>query len=361
MAAKPEITDLTCCRGLLALWVFAYHVDLHAQFALGPFAGLLHRGYLGVDGFFILSGIILARVHPELSRSMSTSVRFWARRLARIYPVHFATIVLLGLLVLGGAAMGMTPSDPSRFSPVSLIENLLLIQGWGFGNSWSWNYPSWSLSSEWAGYLLFPVLWFCLGRWQSIVVGQVAIIAFPILGLIAFLSGHGLNVSSADALPRFFVEFIWGICAARMVPIFADNLPSASLALAGFVMVLIGALLGFDTFVAAGLWFALSSLTMHADAERQPLFRHMPLLRIFGLLSYSFYMSFATIELILAQIFRHETWDPAANKLIYTLAMFLLTLMLSIVLFIAVERPCRRTVDRWLSDPEPLAATRLRM
>ncbi len=219
MDTRQEISDLTCCRGLFAAWVFIYHVNLHAQFSLGPAARLIQRGYLGVDGFFVLSGLILARVHPELSRSTATARRFWGKRLARVYPVHLAIIVLLSVLLLAGLSAGIAPQDPTRFTLGSLIENLLLIQGWGLGDGWSWNYPSWSVSTEWAGYLLFPFLWFGLGLCNAVVLGQIAIICFPVLGLVAFVSGHGLNVSLVDALPRFLPEFIWGMCTARLVPI----------------------------------------------------------------------------------------------------------------------------------------------
>ena len=57
MIMKQEITDLTIARAIFAAWVFIYHVDLYLNFSawLGPFAGLIRHGYMGVDGFFILS------------------------------------------------------------------------------------------------------------------------------------------------------------------------------------------------------------------------------------------------------------------------------------------------------------------
>jgi peptidoglycan/LPS O-acetylase OafA/YrhL len=184
---------------------------------------------------------------------------------------------------------------------------------------------------------------------------------FPVLGLVAFVSGHGLNVSLVDALPRFLPEFIWGICTARLVPIFADSLPTAAFAIAGLLVVLIGVLCSLDTFAVAGLWLALASITMHADAERPPLLRKLPILRFFGLLSYSFYMSFGTSELVIGQIFRQLGCDPSVDKLTYLTAMTLLTFCIAIFMHVLVEKPCRRMADRWLAEPDPLAGRGVRM
>ena len=134
MNARTEITDLTVCRAFFAAWVFAYHVDLYLNFSawLGPFSGLIRRGYLGVDGFFMLSGLILARVHPELSRSMKGALKFWGKRLARIYPVHFVTLLIFGVILFAGVTQGVAPRDPGHFTFSAFLQNLFLVHGWGF-------------------------------------------------------------------------------------------------------------------------------------------------------------------------------------------------------------------------------------
>jgi peptidoglycan/LPS O-acetylase OafA/YrhL len=352
-----EIRDLTVCRGLFAAWVFIYHVNLHAQFSkfMGPAKGLLIHGYLGVDGFFVLSGLILARVHPEISKSLAGSFRFWGKRLARIYPVHLATIVLLICIVGGGRMIGMTPTDPQRFALVPLIENLLLVHGWGIANQWDWNYPSWSVSTEWAGYLVFPVLWFAISFWSEIIAGELCVVAVPILGLLEHVSGHGLNLTFATALWRFFPEFVMGIATARLVPLTADHLPSKWLLVAGACFAVIGALFGWDVMTVEGIWLGLAALTMWADTGRKPMFGQARVLHMFGLLSYAFYMSFAISELLLAQVFRHAGWDPAGHKLAYTGAMTLVTLMLAVALHVLVEKPCRRVGDKWFAPPLAVA------
>jgi peptidoglycan/LPS O-acetylase OafA/YrhL len=361
MDPKREITDLTVCRAFFAAWVFIYHIDLHAHFSayLGPAAGLIRHGYLGVDGFFLLSGMILARVHPELAYHPEGAFRFWGRRLARIYPVHLAVILILVVLLVTGLGLGYAPRDPQRFTAVSLIENLLLIQGWGFSNPLAWNYPAWSVSTEWAGYIAFPALWYFFGRWRPIIPGQTLVIGMTVIGTLAFEMG-GLNLTGAVGLVlRFFPEFLIGMTTIRLVPINADYMPSKVLAWVGIAAALFGALIGVDSLAALGLWLLLTALIMQDDAERPPIFGKPRALRFLGRLSYAYYMSFGTIELILAQFFRHQGWDPTSQKLLYAAGMTVLTFALALILHVFVETPCRRLADRWLTPPLAVTGVRL--
>jgi len=360
MDPKREITDLTVCRAFFAAWVFIYHIDLHAQFSayLGPAAGLIRHGYLGVDGFFLLSGMILARVHPELAYHPEGALRFWGKRLARIYPVHLAVILILGVLLLTGLGLGFAPRDPQRFTAASLIENLLLIQGWGFTNPLAWNYPAWSVSTEWAGYIAFPALWYYFGRWRPIIPGQTLIIAMTVIGTLAF-EMDGLNLTGGFGMLRFFSEFLIGMTTIRLVPINADYMPSNVLTRVGIAVALFGALIGVDSLAALGLWLLLAALIMQEDAERPPIFGRAVFLRFLGRLSYAFYMSFGTIELILAALFRHQGWDPSSQKLLYAVGMTVLTFALALILHVFVETPCRRAFDRWLTPPLAVTSVRL--
>jgi peptidoglycan/LPS O-acetylase OafA/YrhL len=357
-ALKREITDLTICRALFAAWVFTYHIDLHADFSayLGPAACLIRRGYLGVDGFFLLSGFILARVHPEFSLSTTGAFRFWGKRLARIYPVHLAVLILLAAVAASGLALGIVPHDPGRFSLIALLQDLLLIQGWGVANQLAWNYPSWSISTEWAGYLLFPI--FCAGaaRLARMPAAMLLILCFLILAIVNHQFAHGLNLTFADSLWRFFPEFIAGTLTAKLVPTLAPQAQCRWLAGAGFGIIICGLLLHSDVSAVIGLWLLILSLAMQADKAGPPLFPNLVLLRFLGILSYAFYMSFATVELFLAQLYSHEGWNPANQKWAYALAMTLLTFALSLTLHHLIEKPARQSIDRWLQPNKPKKA-----
>jgi peptidoglycan/LPS O-acetylase OafA/YrhL len=350
MDQKQEITDLTICRAGFAGWVFIYHVDLYVNFSawLGPFAGLVRRGYLGVDGFFILSGMILARVHPELYLSSSGTLKFLARRIARIYPVHLATILIFAAIFIAGLAAGMTPRDAGRFDLASLLQNLLLVQGWGWADQGAWNYPSWSISAEWAGYLLFPLFLRLAWYFDWYVSMQFVIAAFMVIGLLIARDHYSLNLTFGHGLFRFFPEFIMGLSTARFVPNWADAAPSRAFVAAGLLIVLFGASEGIDFASLLGLWFILTGFMMQFDAQRPPVLGRRVILRRLGLLSYAFYMSFAISELLLTRAFRVLGWVPAAHGIAFALGMLLVTLVLSVLLHVAVEIPARRAGDAWL-------------
>lgn len=358
MAAKQEITDLTICRAAFAAWVFVYHADLYLNFSawLGPFRGLIRHGYLGVDGFFILSGLILARVHPELGRTRSGRFLFWGKRLARIYPLQLATLLLFSAVLLGGHAAGLAPRNPAHFATGAFVQNLLLVQGWGFSGQGAWNYPSWTLSTEWAGYLLFPFLWFAACYYATLVAIQFAVVCGVVMAFTAYLSPHGLNLAYTWGLVRFFPEFLLGICTARFVPAYADYAPLGGIAGVGLAAALLGAMTGVDPLAVIGLWAILFAFMMQRDAERPAMLGNHPVLNFLGRLSYAFYMSFALAELLTVQFFRRQSWPPAAHALIFAGCMTGITFVLAVILHFAIELPCRRGLDRWLERRSPSSA-----
>ncbi len=373
MTTKQELTDLTICRAVFALWVFTYHVDLYLNFSrfLGPAADLIRHGYLGVDGFFILSGLILARVHPELIGDTKKSWaggppplfqppplamvwRFWAKRLARVYPVHLVTILVLVALLGLGAVLGWAPHDPSRFGVLSLIQNLLLVQGWGGSTHGAWNYPSWSVSTEWAGYLVFPILWYLLAYFSALVGMQILVVSFTVMGLIFIANGYTLNLTFADGLYRFFPEFIIGMATTRIVHVWADFGPVRRGSLiAGLVIGIFAASIGVDLAAVIGIWLTLWAFLMQADAEQPAMLGQRAALNWLGRRSYAFYMSFAIAELLISQYFQHSGWTPRSHGWLFAAGMLAITLLLAVSLYAVVETPCRRMADRWLALPAP--------
>ena len=120
---KEELSGLTGLRGLLAAAVVGFHYGI---------PGFGHA-WLAVDGFFILSGLVLAHVYRD---GLDRGSFVWAR-FARTLPVHLVTTAAIGDVALRAGYCDWTT--------VVLALGLVGVV----------NPPAWSLAVEWNAYLLF--------------------------------------------------------------------------------------------------------------------------------------------------------------------------------------------------------------
>jgi peptidoglycan/LPS O-acetylase OafA/YrhL len=345
-----QINDLTSCRALFAGWVFAYHLNLQAKYGpiLGPLEGVIQHGPDGVDGFFMLSGMILAYAHPALSISAADAREFCAKRLVRIYPVHLAMIVALGLMVIVAAVMGMHPRDPGRFGFDELISHLALVHAWGFSDRWAWNYPSWSISAEWAGYLAFPLLWPALRARRAAVCAMLLPVAFA---GVAFAQMYGraedLSLTYDGGLVRFFPEFIVGILTTRLLPSVPAWVNGRVMAGAGLVIMVVASALQMQLGTLLGIFPFLAGLMLtNLQGAPTSVGQWRPL-RWLGEISYSYYMSFALVETLQATLWRTLDVAPENEKLLYIVTTTALTLGVATLAFRLVERPCMQTYSAY--------------
>jgi peptidoglycan/LPS O-acetylase OafA/YrhL len=157
-AAPGLIRSHTGMRGLAAALV-AYG---HYTGAFCPAVYLPHT-HVAVDFFFLLSGFVLTHVYHDRFASGCSLPQlraFLARRIARIYPLHLATM----FMVIAVARFTLSDDDREQ-----LLPSLVLVQAWGWFDRYALNAPAWSISCEFAAYLAFPLLsWFTYARWRRI-------------------------------------------------------------------------------------------------------------------------------------------------------------------------------------------------
>jgi peptidoglycan/LPS O-acetylase OafA/YrhL len=231
---KAEIPQLTGIRGLAASLVLFWHlreyrdgVFVHFGF-LDPFPSY---GYLGVDVFFLLSGFILSYAYGEwFVRRLDPEklFRFFLARLARLYPIHILSLLLmLAAATAGHALFHFTPHNDASYTLPSVVTNLFLVQEWfrtwlGTGSP---NPVAWSISVEMASYLLFPfalALSSRLPRWwpfAGFAITYLVLLVFDVRlvkGVAEFYFGFSayalLNTYKCPSLPR------WATLAALVVP-----------------------------------------------------------------------------------------------------------------------------------------------
>ena len=186
-APRPALEALTGLRFVAALAVVLYHVrDTILPSASGPLARLAAHGYLGVSLFFVLSGFILTYtyVDPVAGSLRGTRTQFWWARLARIYPMYLAALVLAAPFFLLFRVMLAAPSARMEALPALALAPALL-QAWWPRAACQWNCPGWSLSVEAFFYALFPLVAIAMARagrraWNMGLAAWIASLAIPL-------------------------------------------------------------------------------------------------------------------------------------------------------------------------------------
>jgi peptidoglycan/LPS O-acetylase OafA/YrhL len=210
MDSPTHIKPLTSLRFFAAMWVVLFHYWPHLAAAGAP-PPLVAKGYLGVECFFVLSGFILCHVYlPPFEQGRFRYGDFIWARVARIYPLHLATLVGMGLMAAAAMTAGMKV-DPNVLSWPSLPANLALVQAWGLAPVSGWNHPSWSISAEWFAYLTFPLFasaTIAMRRWPDVAVA----------GALALLSVLYVGFDRFAGFPLTQATIAWG--ALRIVPCF---------------------------------------------------------------------------------------------------------------------------------------------
>lgn len=225
-----KLPALTGLRFFAAFAVLLSHFDHRALISV-PTAvtDFLDGGRTAVSLFFVLSGFILAYNYAGMS-GRTDRVKFYASRIARIYPVTLLSLcvgavgVVYAVLNQGtGALMDWYAlKDASVFNlGGSLLAQLTMTIGWLPTASLNqpWNAPAWSIACEMFFYALFPLLIVRMRRMTMKRVGLLLVATFAFQCLIVWASRafaptgqKGFLVSQFPVTHLF--EFVVGIAAA---------------------------------------------------------------------------------------------------------------------------------------------------
>lgn len=163
------IRGLNGIRALAVLAVVWHHTHP------GYFLPSSHRGFLGVDVFFVLSGFLITTLLlEEFEASGRISLRdFYLRRSLRIFPLYYTTLLLLALqAAFSGSAQG-------RLFLAELPVHLAYLSNWIPTSSMM--SITWSLSTEEQFYLLWPPLLALLGRYALWPLGMLLALNVTVL------------------------------------------------------------------------------------------------------------------------------------------------------------------------------------
>lgn len=352
-------------RAIAALMVVFYHCGVQLQ--VPPF---VIPGYSGVHLFFVLSGYLISK--PFLARLVNEQPlpswqRYAARRFVRIYPTYFVALVVFVVMRFAGHLHRPTITD--------IVLHVLLVFNWGDAAQFlAINIAMWTLAIEAQFYVLLPI---AAGLAKRLVPARgrpaalLVVLAFVVVGWVS------RSLEYCATLPdelRFRLPFSYlDLFATGMLVAYLELTQIAffrgRMALrGGLVLVAAALLLGTNYWlVAAGGsdWlrpptlglaclyptlicaaFALILLALLARVRYPvPILTAAPFVFI-GQISYSMYLFHVGVGyVLLTRLPRGIGQWLGLHPPVYALVQLGPVLLVSYLVYLAVERPSLRWVE----------------
>ncbi len=356
------IGSLTAMRGVAALWVMLFHIDVSLFYrdmgALIPrdATGILSKGYLWVDFFFILSGFIIAHVYAEgmtgPGRLSAIADYLWAR-VARVYPLHLFCLGLVVLIALGYPLFLPDVKDGSWNTFMAwraIPSNLLMTHAMNQHVYLSWDIVSWSIGAEWWTYvatLPLLLLWANMPRWG--VAACVLLAGAGLAGLVAALPNKNLDITFNWGFFRCLFEFVVGLAVWKVWR--AGGLTWAGLdGVVVLLLVAVATAFHYKTFgpygdLMAVPMFALLVIGVAHNRGLVEAVLNSPPLQYLGRISYSLYLvhgvAFSAFWFLMPWAKAHIGVLSDIERWAYAGVFVLLVVTVSHLTYNLVERPAR--------------------
>ncbi|MCX2523724.1 acyltransferase family protein [Larsenimonas rhizosphaerae] len=214
---KERFIGLEWMRFLLGLYIVIFHTMHYYPEARGWGNYVSQVGFFSTSAFFVLSGFLLAHVYLNDNNEMREPARsFMIKRFSNLYPIHIGSFLLTiavmsiipylailpedaktsALFTIYDVNNDLGQTDPNALhhfmsggeATLNVVLNLLLLHAWN-PLYLTFNPPSWSISTLFFFYLVFPFVAPRLMRvrrsWRALAV-TMGIYLIPPLLVIAF-------------------------------------------------------------------------------------------------------------------------------------------------------------------------------
>jgi exopolysaccharide production protein ExoZ len=350
-----KIVSIQVCRGLAALLVVLTHISgVEKTHFASNHLRLFGYGNIGVDLFFVISGIVIASVTAGKFGSPRNAAVFLYHRFARIFPIFwiYTTLTLIANRLAPLADSNIHPRSFNILSSYLLIPTRLpmpVFQGW-------------TLSFELYFYLAVALLLLAPARVASwlLVLWGIAVVALKLhIGLSpALIVNMLINPSILEFLAGYALFHIYR--RSRLHPAAGIVLIAASL------LLLIAIILRNDPVAIANQpWrrpllygsFAALFLFGAMELERTRVIRYLPLFASIGDWSYSIYLSHVLVVNLVADLIARSLSGPSSIFLITAISIAAV-LFVGYLSYTYLERPLitllyQRTPSPGIASQQP--------
>jgi Predicted acyltransferases len=173
--------NLDCLRLILASTVALFHISALSELSGLSFLGVYCSPHFAVRSFFVISGLLIYRSYQNSSSAWS----YFDKRIRRIYPAYFTTIVLSAVALVFLSTVPFSHYFGFGFWKY-LIANLLFLNFlapslpgvFTANNISAVNGALWTLKIEVVFYLFVPVMHYLCNRFGTrLTVGTIFVLS----------------------------------------------------------------------------------------------------------------------------------------------------------------------------------------
>lgn len=293
--------------------------------------------------------------------------RFMWARFARIYPLHlFSFLCMVAFYLWYKSTNVLSTFDHSLYNINAIPTNLLLVHGLGVHKFLSWNAPSWSISTEWWMYVLFPLLilffqkttpWQRLGILFFILAGYLFINYYlhPLSTLASpypeLTKLNSIDITYDYGFIRCFFGFLFGMFIYDLYKIkWLYSILNSSLLLIGIVaLVFISLSINIPDPITVLLFAAIVLMCAYNTGPANAFLNRRPFLFL-GNISYSLYlMHLPVMYFLLIYIKRFPSIRLNASMPVlwfYSVVYVTIVLLISTLTYKLIELPARKKLNQ---------------
>lgn len=309
---------------------------------LGHFFPLpgLNLARLGVELFFVLSGLLMSRLLFIKQVPLSS---FYKRRFSRVFPAHYVFLILTCLVLVGiGSQVDYSETlEAATFTTNYFHHSSTRVMPFGH---------IWSLCVEEHCYLVLGLVAFCTRQYPRLTIPAITALALTCIGFACFYSWR---THQRDAFYDVWLHTEvsgYGIFVSAVIAIICARFPpTKKLSYAVPVLLMIALAVQWwsvpnEIRLILGVSCLAFSVNLLSVAPRliQTALSVKPL-RLLGIYSFSIYLWQQPFYL---------AGDDAHPSRLYSLAMLAIALLCGVLSFHVIEHPIRNYLNKnWTRSP----------
>lgn len=207
---QPHIEGL---RAVAVLAVVAHHI------------GLLDRGFLGVDAFFVISGFLISSlIYDDIKEFQNVRlVHFYSRRARRILPMA-SLVIVVSLLVV---AMLGNPIQTAKAALEGIWASLFAANFYYLQTSTDYFAASdfnllrhyWSLAVEEQFYIVWPLLLLIIAKISKLAWQRIILYTTLVISITSFVYAYSIGNQNPTSAYFLTLGRVWELSLGALIAI----------------------------------------------------------------------------------------------------------------------------------------------